>query len=64
MTDNPIFDPDIECVDSDCNIYYKDGRIEECPHRPRATFEDCDIGYGPGRGCKKWDMNHLMGRRI
>ena len=51
-------------IDDDCNIMYVDRRVETCPHRPKYTFDDCAPGYGPGRGCAKWDHYHLMGRRF
>lgn len=51
-------------VDADCNITYSDGSIKPCQYQPHYTFSECDPGYGPGRGCAKWDHYHLMGRPV
>jgi len=45
-------------VDDDCVITYSDGLVRTCPFRPVMTFEDCAPGYGPGRGCAKWNYYH------
>jgi len=51
-------------VDADCNITYSDGTVKPCEHQPHYTFAKCGPGYGPGRGCAKWDHYKLEGRRI
>jgi hypothetical protein len=53
----------ISDVDADCNITYEDGTTKTCEHRPHQTFSDCAPGYGPGRGCAKWDHYHPEGRK-
>jgi hypothetical protein len=46
-------------VDDDCNITYTNGEGKSCPYRPHYTFADCEIGYGPQRGCPKYDYYHM-----
>jgi len=45
-------------VDEDCNITLSNGKIKPCLHRPHYTFSECEPGYGPNRGCAKWDYYH------
>ena len=61
------FDPKIKIteVDAECHIYYSDGTMKLCEHVPSGSiYQECGPGYGPGRGCAKWDHHHVMGRRI
>jgi hypothetical protein len=48
-------------VDEDCNIFYSDGSMKTCQHRPHMTFEDCDVGYGGHGDCAKWNYYHKEG---
>ena len=59
MTDKTIL-----AVDADCNITYSDGTTSPCEHQPHFTFSECGPGYGPRRGCAKYDHYHLMGRKV
>ena len=45
-------------VDEDCNIYYADGSVKTCPHRPLLTFQDCEVGYSGHGNCEKWNYYH------
>jgi len=49
---------EIESVDADCVIYYKDGTYELCQYCPVLTFGECGPGYGPNRDCAKWNYYH------
>lgn len=42
-------------VDAECFITYSDGKTESCEHQPHYTFAECGPGYGPGRGCPKYE---------
>ena len=51
-------DLQIKEVDADCFITYSDGTVNPCEHQPAYTFSECGPGYGPGRGCAKYDYYH------
>jgi hypothetical protein len=49
---------EIEAVSSECIIYYTDGSSELCQEAPKSDFQECGPGYGPNRGCPKWECYH------
>lgn len=51
-------DHQIKEVDEDCFITYLDGTRLPCEHQPAYTFSECGPGYGPNRGCAKYDYYH------
>lgn len=48
----------IVSVDADCYITYSDGKTEPCIYQPSYTFAECGPGYGPNRGCAKYNYHH------